>query len=102
MGGLIITLFVLWIGWRAYSSAKKTGTWSNKVFFGVLGGALALTGLISIPLYFLSWSTMNAHIGLFVTCILLGIGIGVTVITIFANRWWKAELLRRAGKDQAL
>jgi hypothetical protein len=101
MIALVIALLVLGVGLRAYLGAKQSGTWSNKVFFGVLGAIVALTALVMIPMYFLSWSAMNAHIGLLVTCMLLGIGIGVTVITIFANRWWKAELLKRAGKPGA-
>jgi len=102
MGSLLIAVFVLLCGWQAYRSAKKSGTWSNKVFFGILAAALALSGLVSIPIYFLSWSTMDEHFGLVITSMLLTIGIGVTVITIYANRWWKAELLKRAGKDQTL
>jgi Kef-type K+ transport system membrane component KefB len=102
MSALVITLFVLWSGWHAYRSAKKSGTWSNKVFFGVLVAALAFTCLISIPIYLLPSSTTDAHFGLVLTCMLLAVAIAVTVITIYANRWWKAELLRRAGKDQTL
>ena len=46
MGSLGLTFIVLLIGWLAYSRAKRSGTWSNKLFFGVLGAMLLLVAVI--------------------------------------------------------
>lgn len=102
MGSLILALFVLGIGWQAYRNAKKSGNWSNKAFFIVLLAILALVALVTIPLQFISSATMDAHFGLVMTCILLAIGIGVTLIAIYCNRWWKRQLLKRSAKDETL
>lgn len=102
MVSLIITVFVLLSGWHAYRSAKKSGVWSNKVFFGILLAVLAFTALISVPIYFIPPATADAHFGLIITCWVAAIAIAVSVITIYANRWWKSVLLRRSGADQPL
>jgi hypothetical protein len=101
MGSLVIVLFVLWAGWRAYWGAKKAGVWSTKVFLGVLLGIAVLIALISIPIYLIPPAAMQAHIGLALTGILSAIGAGVVVITIYTNRWWKSVLQKRSGQNSS-
>jgi hypothetical protein len=102
MFSLYVTLIVLFIGWRAYHSAKKSGTWSYKVFFGVLLATLLLCAIVTAPFFFVSPDTMQAHPGLFIISILLAIAAGVTLIAFYSNRWRKRELFKRSGKDQTL
>ncbi len=102
MFSAFLTLMVLFIGWRAYYGAKKAGTWSNKIFFGVLLAAALLCAVIVTPFLFLSSDTMAANSGLVITCMLLAIAAGVTVIAIFSNRWRKRELLKHSSKNQTL
>jgi accessory gene regulator protein AgrB len=100
MSWLIITpLIVLLVGWKAYAGAKSTGTWSNKVFFGVLLAIAVLCTLISIPMFLIPPATMQAHVGITVIAILAAITAGVVVITIYANRWWKSVLAKRYGQN---
>jgi hypothetical protein len=99
---LIVTLLVLWSGWRAYRNARRDGTWSNKQFLVTLLGALGLCAVISFPMIFVSPSTMQAHQGLSIASILLAIAVGVTWLTIYANRWRKRELLKRSGQNRTL
>jgi membrane-bound ClpP family serine protease len=99
MSWLIITPLILWVGWKAYAGAKATGTWSNKVFFGVLLGIAMLVALIMIPIFLIPPATMQAHVGIAVIAILAVITAGVFVITIYANRWWKSVLLKRSGQN---
>ena len=101
MAAVVITVFVLLSGWHAYRSAKKSGVWSNKVFFGILLAALAFTALISIPIYFIPQSFADTHFGLVLACWLSAIAIAVSVITVYANRWWKS-VLKRSGNDKTL
>jgi len=99
MSWLIITPLILWIGWKAYAGAKANGTWSNKVFFGVLLGSAVLCTLISIPIYLIPPATMQAHFGITMIAFLTVVTAGVVVITIYANRWWKSVLLKRSGQN---
>src|ERR1700693_6228369 len=99
MISFIITLLVVWSGWQAYRKARQAGTWSNKQFLLTLLAALGLCAVISFPIIFISPKTMQAHEGLAVASILLAIAVGVTVITIYANRWRKREDLKRSGQN---
>jgi hypothetical protein len=102
MSSVIVFLLVMGCGFRAYLSAKASGTWSNKAFFAVLLGMLALVAIVTFPLYFISPATMHSHFGLAMTSILLALGVGTIVIIIYSNRWWKRQLSRRSRKDQTL
>ncbi len=99
MTWLLLTLFVLWVGWKAYLGAKATGTWSNKVFFGILGAVAVLGVIIAVPINLIPQSTMQAHFGLTLSILLFVITVGVVEITIYANRWWKRVLLERASQN---
>jgi hypothetical protein len=99
MTWLLFTLFVLWVGWKAYIGAKAAGTWSNKVFFGILGGSAVLIAIIAVPINLIPQSTLQAHFGLTLFILLFVITAGVVEITIYANRWWKRVLLERAGQN---
>ncbi len=99
---VIIFLMVVGSGWRAYRKARRDGTWSNKLFFGALFGALGLCAVIAFPIVFISPATMQAHKGLAIFSILSAIAVGVTVITIYANRWRKRDLLKRAGQNRKI
>jgi hypothetical protein len=99
MSWLFITPIIFWIGWRAFTGAKSNGTWSNKVFFGVLLAMAALCSLIVIPIFFVPQAAMQAHVGLTVTVFLVVIIAGVVVITVFANRWMKSVLLKRSAQN---
>ncbi len=99
MSWLIITPLILWIGFKAYAGAKASGTWSNKVFLGVMLGVAVVVALISIPIFLIPQATMQAHFGIAMTAFFVVIGGGVTVITIYANRWWKSVLQKRDGQS---
>src|SRR5713226_5891903 len=99
---VIVLLLVLGCGWRAYRNARRDGTWSNKQFLVTLLAALGLCAVISFPIIFISPSTMQAHEGLAIASILLAIFVGVTLITIYANRWKKREDLKRSGQNRTV
>ncbi len=101
MSWLFITPLILLVGWRAYAGAKATGTWSNKVFLGVMLGVAVLCALISIPIYLIPQATMQAHFGIAMTAFLVVITAGVVVITIYTNRWWKSVLAKRSGQNSS-
>jgi hypothetical protein len=63
---------------------------------------LGLCAVISFPIIFISPKTMQEHEGLAITSILLAIFVGVTVITIYANRWKKRDELKRSGQNRAI
>jgi hypothetical protein len=99
---LLISLMVDAVGWQAYRKALRDGTWFNKQFLGVLLGALGLGAVIALPIVFISPAKMQAHEGLAIFSILLAIAVGVIVLTIYANRWWKRDLLKRAGQNRTV
>jgi magnesium-transporting ATPase (P-type) len=101
MISFIITALVLWTGWRAYVSARHAGTWSNKVFFMALLGAAVLCVVISLPIIFISQSTLQAHEGLAITWLLLVVAVGDTSLAIFLKRWRKRDALKRSGQNRA-
>jgi len=101
MGSLVTILFVLWVGWKAYIGAKATGTWSNKVFFGILGVTVVLIGLIMLPIVLIPMSTLQAHFGLTLFGLLFAITVVVVEVTIYANRWWKRVLLERSNQNSS-
>jgi magnesium-transporting ATPase (P-type) len=98
----IVTLLILWCGWRAYRNARRDGTWSNKQFLVALLGALGLCAVILFPIIFISPMTMEAHEGLALVSILLAIFVGVTLLTIYLNRWRKRDLLKRSGQNRTV
>lgn len=84
---LIITILVLWTGWRAYRSARAAGTWSNKKFALVMLLTLALCAVVSLPLLLISPETLQQHAVFATVTLVIAIGIGVTVLAIYAKRW---------------
>jgi NhaP-type Na+/H+ or K+/H+ antiporter len=99
MGWLAMTLLILWVGWKAYAGAKATGTWSNKVFLGVMLGVAVLGVIISVPIFLIPQDTFSAHPGITMISFLVVIAAGVIVITIYTNRWWKSVLAKRYGQN---
>ncbi len=89
MGSLIIGASVLWYGWRAYGSARRAGTWSNKKFLLVLLFLLGLSALVSLPLIFIPADTLQAHAGLVTASMVAVITAGVVSLAVYAKRWNK-------------
>lgn len=99
---LIMSLMVVGIGWQAYRKARRDETWSNKQFFGVFLGTLGLCAVIAFLIVFISPAKMQAHEGLAIFSILLSIAVGIIVLTLYANRWRKRDLLKRAGQNRTV
>ena len=66
-------------------------------FLGVLGMTVGLLGVISLPWFFLTPEMMDAHPGLLIGGVLLVILLGVTAITIVANRWRRRTRPQNSG-----
>jgi len=66
-------------------------------FLGVLGMTLGLVGVISLPWFLITPEMMDAHPGLLIGGMLLAILLGVTAITIVANRWRRRTRAQRSG-----
>jgi len=101
MSSVVVFLLVLGCGWRAYRDALRDGTWSNKQFLLTLLAAFGLCAVVSLPFFLISPETMQAHEGLAITSIVAAIFAGVTVITIYSNRWRKRNQLKRSGQNRA-
>jgi len=99
----VITLLILGAGWQAYVKARRDGTWFNKQFLITMLGALAVCAAISLGILLIMRSeTTQKHEGLSLAIIFLAIAAGVTLITIYANRWKKREELKRAAQNRVI
>jgi protein-S-isoprenylcysteine O-methyltransferase Ste14 len=91
MSYFIITVLVLWTGWRAYANARREGTWSNKKFLLALLVALGLTAVILLPVIVLPMSTLQSHEGLYIGSLLVVIAVAETLYILNKSRWKKRE-----------
>ncbi len=69
-------------------------------FLGVLGMTLGLVGVISLPWFFITPAMMDAHPGLLMGGLLLAVFLGVTAITVVANRWRRRTRAQSSGGPQ--
>jgi len=99
--------YVVWVVlvglsvWSTVVFNRGDPGWSTKQFLAVLGMAAGLGAVISLPWFFLSWETVDAHPGLVIGSILLAILVGVTWITVVATRWRRRTLAQRAAARAA-
>lgn len=71
-------ILILLIGFNSYRSAKRSGEWSWRQFFILIGAIVALTAFFIIPLANSEW--MQQRPGLLVTIMLGGIFLFVGTI----------------------